>query len=206
MKSVCCAVSLCVGVFLGAVSPVRAGMPPNITKCPPDAVLVGRTCVDKYEASAWLIPAMNAGNSNAGLIKNVRNGKATEADLTAGGATLLSPSSSCTPGFPANFPPAGDAVNTGSRSACVSQYGAFDMVGNVDEWVSDWVPQSTACGSWSGSSDFQCLAGAATSGEPGALVRGGSSFGNGSDAGPFTVDGTLSPSDSFFGIGFRCAR
>lgn len=104
-----------------------------------------------------------------------------------------------------NTATAGDAVNTGSRSACVSNYGAFDMVGNVDEWVADWVPRSTACGSWSGSSDFQCLAGAATTGEPGALVRGGA-FVNGPLAGPFTVDGFISPSDSSLGFGFRCAR
>src|SRR5262249_17183145 len=43
---------------------------------------------------------------------------------------------------------AGDAVNTGSRSACKSFYGAFDMVGNVDEWVADWVPRSTGCSNW----------------------------------------------------------
>jgi formylglycine-generating enzyme required for sulfatase activity len=98
-----------------------------------------------------------------------------------------------------------DAVDTGSRSACVSNYGAFDMVGNVDEWVADWVPQSTTCGSWSGSSDYQCLAGAATTGEPGALFRGGDFF-SGAGAGPFTVYGDYSPSFSGGFIGFRCAR
>src|SRR5262249_4148425 len=35
---------------------------------------------------------------------------------------------------------------TGARSSCVSARGAFDMVGNVYEWVADWVPRSTACG------------------------------------------------------------
>lgn len=100
---------------------------------------------------------------------------------------------------------ASDAVNTGSRSACVSSYGVLDMVGNVDEWVADWVPHSTTCGSWSGSSDYQCLAGAATTGEPGALIRGGG-FNFGSLAGPFTVNGNNSPSNSNNNIGFRCAR
>jgi formylglycine-generating enzyme required for sulfatase activity len=97
------------------------------------------------------------------------------------------------------------AVNTGSRSACKSFYGAFDMVGNVDEWVADWVPRSTVCGSWGSSSDFQCLAGAATTGEPGALFRGGF-FSDGAGAGPFSVNGFNSPSLSSFGVGFRCAR
>jgi formylglycine-generating enzyme required for sulfatase activity len=27
---------------------------------------------------------------------------------------------------------------TGSRAACVSNWGAFDMVGNLEEWVADW--------------------------------------------------------------------
>jgi formylglycine-generating enzyme required for sulfatase activity len=153
--------------------------------------------VDKYEASVWEIPA-----GNTTLIKKVEKGKATLADLTAGGAIqrgvggvddypyndngndctdmiyavsipgvkpsanitwlqaqqacenagkrLLSnaewqPAAAGTPdpgvadddsttcnttddGFPAN-----DPVNTGSRSACVSNRGVFDMVGNVGE-------------------------------------------------------------------------
>jgi formylglycine-generating enzyme required for sulfatase activity len=240
--------------------------------------------VDKYEASVWQIPATNLhGKSNAGLIKSkVQKGKAVLADLTAGGATPISPSWSCTPGFPANFPangqwtPAADltppspgvfavsipgvhptacitwfqaeqactasgkrlltnqewqraaagtaegaagdngttdcntltaagVVDTGSRSACKSNYGALDMVGNVDEWVADWVPRSSACGSWSGSLDLQCLAGADTFGEPGALIRGGRLF-DGANAGPFAVDGTASPSRSDALVGFRCAR
>jgi signal transduction histidine kinase len=41
------------------------------------------------------------------------------------------------------------AVATGSRSSCKSARGAFDMVGNLYEWVADWVPRSTACGTWS---------------------------------------------------------
>jgi formylglycine-generating enzyme required for sulfatase activity len=230
-------------------------------------------CMDKYEASVWQVPATNlAGKSNAGLIKKIQNGTATLADLTAGNATQISPSSSCLPAFPGTFPANGqwtaplyavsiagvhptacvtwfqaqqacanarkrlptnaewqmavagtpdpgpdngttdcntfsvfDAVNTGSRTGCVSNYGAFDMVGNVWEWVADWVPRSTACGSWGGSGDFQCLAGAATSGEVGALVRGAGFF-NGTGAGPLAVDGNGPPSNATYVVGFRCAR
>src|SRR5438034_1343208 len=92
----------------GAVGPKGdSGMqgPPGVgplTMCPPDAVLVGTTCVDTYEASVWQIPP-----SNTPLVKKVQAGKATLADLTGGGATQLSPSPSCTPGFPANFPAGG---------------------------------------------------------------------------------------------------
>jgi len=106
------------------------------------------------------------------------------------------------------------AVATGSRSSCKSARGAFDMVGNLYEWVADWVPRSTACGTWSAgvspTGDDQCLAGAATTGEPGALRRGGDLFGPdffvGTFSGPLTVDGRLGPSGASDGTGFRCAR
>jgi len=51
----------------------------------------------------WLVPL-----SNTSLVKLVQSGKATLAKLTAGGATQLSPSSSCSPGYPANFPNTGN--------------------------------------------------------------------------------------------------
>ncbi len=99
-------------------------------------------------------------------------------------------------------------ANTGSRSSCVSAFGAFDMVGNLYEWVADWVPLSTTCPGWGAfSNDFQCFAGAdtVTTGGPGALIRGGDFF-NGSDAGPLFVYGGNQPSNSFSSFGFRCAR
>jgi formylglycine-generating enzyme required for sulfatase activity len=98
---------------------------------------------------------------------------------------------------------------TGSRSSCVSSRGAFDMVGNLYEWVADWVPRSDTCGTWSAgvspTSDDQCLAGARTTDEPGALLRGGD-FGSGSGAGPLAVLGNGRVSRAIFRIGFRCAR
>jgi len=101
------------------------------------------------------------------------------------------------------------AVLTGSRSSCVSSRGTFDMVGNLFEWVADWVPRSTVCGSWSPgvspTGDIQCVAGADTTGEPGALLRGGGWF-DGAGAGPLAVAGDPVPSDSSDAIGFRCAR
>jgi hypothetical protein len=94
-------------------------------------------------------------------------------------------------------------VLNGARSGCVSEDGAFDMVGNRTEWVADWVAPRTTCGSWSvGVSDYQCLAGVGTTGEPSALTRGGD-WGSGSFAGPLAISGD-SPSSE--GNGFRCAR
>ena len=100
-------------------------------------------------------------------------------------------------------------ADTGSRSSCISDFGAFDMVGNLWEWVADWVPQSNACGSWPSGygGDTQCLAGAATTGAPGALLRGGEFSGIFSwDAGPFAVDASDAPAQSLSSYGFRGAR
>jgi formylglycine-generating enzyme required for sulfatase activity len=97
-------------------------------------------------------------------------------------------------------------ANTGSRSSCVSSRGVFDMVGNMDEWVADWVPRSTVCAGWgSFSDDFMCLAGADTAAGPGALIRGGG-FVSGTGAGPLDLVGSFQPSQSAAFIGFRCAR
>jgi hypothetical protein len=98
-------------------------------------------------------------------------------------------------------------ASTGSRSACVSARGAFDMVGNLEEWVAEWAPLSTECPGWGASSnDRMCLAGASTAvGGPGALTRGGS-FVDGPGAGPLAVVGGRRPSVTFGFIGFRCAR
>lgn len=102
------------------------------------------------------------------------------------------------------------AVLTGSRASCVSARGAFDMVGNLYEWVADWVPRSSTCGTWSAgispTDDEQCLGGAAVTGEPGALMRGGAFGGLERQAGPFTVNAGSGPSAAFINIGFRCAR
>ncbi|HZS59964.1 MAG TPA: SUMF1/EgtB/PvdO family nonheme iron enzyme [Gemmatimonadaceae bacterium] len=99
------------------------------------------------------------------------------------------------------------AVATGSRSACVSSFGAFDMVGNLTEFVADWVPPNTTCGSWTpglSGTDLNCLLGAAQTGEPRVLTRGGH-FLHGPLAGPLTVI-PAPPSFALDTIGFRCAR
>jgi formylglycine-generating enzyme required for sulfatase activity len=104
----------------------------------------------------------------------------------------------------------GSPVNTGSRSACVSHFGAMDMVGNVFEWVADWVPASIGCTSWGNvgtfsSDDAMCLSGASeTETAPGALIRGGRN--GGSDIGPFAVSGASRASTSDNDFGFRGAR
>jgi formylglycine-generating enzyme len=98
-------------------------------------------------------------------------------------------------------------VPTGSRASCVSTDLAFDMVGNLSEWVADWVPRSNSCPGWgSFSDDFMCLApGASVGPGPGALFRGGD-WTSETGAGVYAVVAVFDPLHATNYIGFRCAR
>ena len=238
--------------------------PPFPTTCPPDSVLTGTACLDKYEASLWR-------TTSPVVIQRIKEGTVTKANLTLAAATQLGLASGdlaaagcpasgtgCAgifalsiPGVkPARFltwfqavatarnagkrlptnvewqaaalgtpdpgasPEAGDCNTkgdapdlTGARANCVSGVGAFDMVGNVSEWVADWAPRSRVCGSelFSGTGDMNCLAGGDSSPGAGALVRGGG-FSSGAGAGIFAVDGRNPPSFEDGALGFRAAR
>ena len=125
-------------VCLAAAGPARAGT----LKCPPDSVKVGNICIDTYEASVWQIPS-----ANTSLVKKVQQGKATLADLTAGGATLLSPSFSCagTQGFPANFPRDGNWTPVlGSNPPSPGVY-AVSIPGVLPTACISWLQANQAC-------------------------------------------------------------
>jgi len=233
----------------------HAGEP---TTCAPDAVAVGPACVDRYEASVWLITP-----AQADLIAKVRAGTATAAELRAGGsqrglvendldADCPPSGNGCLNVFAASVagvlpsafvtwfqavalarnsgkrllsnvewqaaalgtpestsPEALDCntanetvVPTGSRQSCRSDVGAFDMVGNLYEWVSDWLPISTACVPPVLGNGINCLAGAG--GGPGAIMRGGSYYAG--ESGVFAVYAALPPTGASDGLGFRAAR
>jgi formylglycine-generating enzyme required for sulfatase activity len=96
---------------------------------------------------------------------------------------------------------------TGSRSACISDVGAFDMVGNLWEWVGDWGDLGTTCTPWPATfgSDASCVGGPGPSNLPSAWFRGGSRQSL-TEAGVFAVNGRNIPAFSGSEVGFRCAR
>jgi formylglycine-generating enzyme required for sulfatase activity len=110
-----------------------------------------------------------------------------------------------------------EPANTGSRSSCKSVWGAFDMIGNVNEWVGDWADRSVSCTNWPASlgGDFSCLGGPGTTGSPdetsgtlsfpGAFVRGGG-FVDRAGGGVFAIDSGANPLQRSDEFGFRCAR
>src|SRR5262245_65063926 len=55
--------------------------------CPADSVVSGTVCMDTYEASVWRVP--NPTTTNKSLVAKIQQGKATVANLVAGGARQL---------------------------------------------------------------------------------------------------------------------
>lgn len=262
---------LALGLLLSVANAAAAGFPASpVRKCAPDAVVAGPICLDRYEASVWRVPGPTTTNAN--LVRKIQLGRATRADLTAGGATQLGTTVDYAPcarsgqncaddiyavSLPSETPSGritwfqaqeacansrkrlptnaewqvgvngtpdpgpdngttdcnsatGSVSLTGARSDCVSARGAFDMVGNLAEWVADWVPLSTQCPGWGTfSDDAMCLSGASeVATGPGALLRGGAfsnAFG-GTSAGPLSINGSFAAGGSNVFIGFRCAR
>ena len=118
------------------------------------------------------------------------------------------------------------AANTGQLSTCVSDFGVFDMAGNVWDWTADWIADG-ATGAYGGCTTDGCnnapwpagyggdgvwnLRTRATSGTgwvngfPSAVRRGGD-LSHGASAGVFAFDGRIAPSFWNGLVGFRCGR
>lgn len=205
--------------------------------CPAGMIEVGATCIDRYEASVWSQPTggtqYGAGSDDYPCDDNGQDCKGKIFARSVAGVTPSSritwfqaqqalansgkrlPSNAEWQAAVAGTPDStvcsvstGGVQSAGANAGCVSAWGVNDMVGNLGEWVADWVPASTACPGWSGfSDDSMCLSGASsTTTSPGALVRGGFFF-NGTGAGPFAVSANgQPPSVSFSPVGFRGAR
>lgn len=118
------------------------------------------------------------------------------------------------------------AARTGAYTECITPHGAFDLVGNVWEWVSDdvidgkyrerelpkegYVAQVDVAGMATESSETpQELFGndyfwSQTTGAYG-IIRGGY-YGSGKDAGLYAVHADTPPTSASAGIGFRCVK
>jgi len=109
-------------------------------RCPPDSVKVGDACIDLYEESVWQIPP-----SNTALVKRVLSGRATLSDLTSGGATQLSLATTCTHGFPANFPKDGNWTPVPGSSPPSPGVYAVSIPGVPPSACITWFQAAQAC-------------------------------------------------------------
>jgi formylglycine-generating enzyme required for sulfatase activity len=122
--------------------------------------------------------------------------------------------------------PTGGA-NVADSTACVSAWGAQDMIGNLQEWTASWYaglgwPASAGAtgqqvqgalatwpsgyngdGVWNVASSAMDGSGTFDSGIPAAAGRGGG-FGHGTHAGVFATQVQLTPGAFFNDTGFRC--
>jgi formylglycine-generating enzyme required for sulfatase activity len=108
--------------------------------------------------------------------------------------------------------------NTAQSVSCASMWGAEDMIGNVDEWISEWFAAPVLASADHGKSVFpwddgtgdatvNLSSGAASStafvfGLPAGLLRGGYSQGTG--AGALALNLSVAPHHGFKFSGFRC--
>lgn len=108
--------------------------------------------------------------------------------------------------------------NTGTNLSCTSNWGTYDMVGNVSEWIADWVQGSSS--SWSPSTgtagtgygddwmygiNAAGAQGTGSTNQPSTLTRGGG-WNYGPIAGAFALNAIYGPAESRDYIGFRCAQ
>lgn len=236
-------------IFSAATSlaqPTCSGNSPDDTM-----VQVGQWCVDAYEASVWDssdgtgnqygaagddYPCQDNGQDCTGIYAVSRAGvlpsrsitwfQAQQACLRAGKELLPNAiwqaAAAGTPDSSACNIRSDGVANTGSGKACISLWGAHDMVGNVWEWVADWVQGNGATGgNWASEngragSDYQDdgifgfnpaqFQGSGSADFPAALHRGGGFGDAAGEAGVFALSARVAPSFSYGDIGFRCGR
>lgn len=114
-------------------------------------------------------------------------------------------------GTPDGAPCAVENTSIPGDPGCVSDVGAFDMVGGVSERVADWADRGGDfnCMNWPSTfgDDLSCVGGVGSADVnrlPGTLVRGGS-FGYRANGGPFAAV-VLAADLAANAVGFRCVR
>jgi Sulfatase-modifying factor enzyme 1 len=120
-------------VFALTAGLAQAAAPPAgpLRLCAPDAVVSGTVCMDRYEASVWRVP--NPTTANRKLIGKIQSGKATLADLTAGGATQLGAGD-------ADYLPCAD-----SGQNCTNDIYAVSLPGVLPSAFATWSQAQQAC-------------------------------------------------------------
>lgn len=115
-----------------------AGVGP-LTQCPPDQVLVGPTCVDKYEASVW-----NIDPSNTALVAKVKAGTASLQDLASAGATPLCDGNN-DGDFPPTFPASGQWTSLPGADPPSPGVYAVSVAGVLPSNCTTWFQAAQAC-------------------------------------------------------------
>jgi hypothetical protein len=118
--------------------PGPAGVGP-LTNCPPDSVLVGPTCVDKYEASTWQVDP-----TNTALVAKIKTGIVTIEDLTSGGATQLCGGPNHDE-VPTNFPKSGQWTSLAGANPPSPGVYAVSVAGVVPTRCLSWFQAAQAC-------------------------------------------------------------
>jgi formylglycine-generating enzyme required for sulfatase activity len=117
---------------------------PAWAACPPDSIGIGGTCVDRYEASAWLVPGLTTDAGRA-LVAKIQTGRATVAELVAGGAQQLGCPSLGLTAYPASFPPDGDWTPTPGSPPTPPGVYAASVRGVPPSTCTTWFQAEQAC-------------------------------------------------------------
>jgi hypothetical protein len=223
----------------------------HLKTCPKDMVAAGTFCIDRYEASLdspSLLGSLDGSKTTARAISDIALSQnqiswfqAAQACQNVGKRLctrqewLTAASGTPDPGSLEPGPndcniKSTEHIKSGQRTLCRSKIGAFDMIGNLAEWVDEWYvsgapvetdPQiwhaqhklepwekfgtDTKDATWNLNAHAQLNSGSFTPGMPAAAARGGSHL-DAANAGRFALDLRYSPTTALPHIGFRCCR